>query len=191
MERMARRAVFLDRDGTLNIDPGYLRSPDQMALIPNVGRALAVLQQAGFLIVVVSNQSGVGRGLIRAEVMPLIHQKMEELLALEGGKIDHYSLCFHKPEDGCLCRKPRPDLILSAAQHLQVDPRSSYMIGDKSSDIEAGNAAGCKGSILVRTGYGKEVEALWGAQWKDHADFIGDSLWEAAQWILVQENVSP
>lgn len=184
--KVPRRAIFLDRDGTLNEDPGYLNHPDLMKLLPQVGEALAELRQAGYLLVVVSNQSGIGRGVIDPAVLPLIHRRLDELLKPWGVQVDRYELCIHRPEDLCQCRKPKPKLILEAAKALGVDVGSSYMVGDKGSDLEAGVAAGCRGSILVRTGEGQKTEAELE---KIQPAFIGDSLVQVANWILSQESV--
>ncbi len=181
---MVNKAVFLDRDGTLNDDPGYLNRPEQMILLSGVGQGLQALKRRGFLLVVVSNQSGVGRGLIPPGVLPQIHQRLQDLLAPFEVAIDHFELCFHRPEDDCDCRKPKPKLILDAAQKLGIQLSQSYMIGDKRSDIEAGQAAGCKGSLLVRTGEGRNTEKN-GSQ-SGGAKFVGDSLIEVADWILRQ-----
>jgi len=177
------KAVFLDRDGTLNEDPGYINDPDKMKLLPGVGPALRSLKDAGFLLVVVSNQSGVGRGIISPEVLPRIHARMDELLAASGVRIDHYSLCTHRPEEGCPCRKPSPKLILDAAQAYGIDPGRSYMVGDKIVDLEAGKNAGVRAVALVRTGHGLETEASHGAL----AEFIGNDLAAVASWIRAQE----
>lgn len=178
------RAVFLDRDGTINEDPGYLNSPDLLKLLPHVGEALALLKKAGFKLIVVSNQSGVGRGLIDPKVIPQIHSKLSVLLGPSQVQIDHYELCFHRPEEDCQCRKPKPKLILDAATELGVDLLSSYMVGDKLSDLQAGRAAGCKGVALVRTGEGKKTEKSLAP---GATDFIGDGLLEVAKWIQDQE----
>jgi histidinol-phosphate phosphatase family protein len=175
------QAVFLDRDGTLNEDPGYLSDPDQMTLLPEVGDALRSLKKAGFLLIVVSNQSGVGRGLIKKEAIPEIHERLQVLLAPWSVRIDDFALCFHKPEDACECRKPKAKLITDAAHKWNVDLSRSYMVGDKHSDLGAAAAAKCKGALLVRTGYGRETEAGLKA---GEAQFIGDSLMDVAQWIL-------
>ncbi len=178
-------AVFLDRDGTINEDPGYLNDPNQLRLLPGAGEALSLFKKAGFRLVVVSNQSGVGRGLIDLKAIPLIHQRLDELLKPWGVKIDRYELCFHHPDEKCTCRKPKPELILNAAIALQINVAQSYMIGDKDSDLGAGRFAGCKGSILVRTGTGAATEkSLKSGQ----AVFVADSLLQAANWILSQEN---
>jgi D-glycero-D-manno-heptose 1,7-bisphosphate phosphatase len=178
-----RRAVFLDRDGTINLDPGYLSRPEQMQLLPGVGEALASLRRAGFALVVVSNQSGVGRGIIALEAMTRIHSRMEELLAPFGVQIDAYSLCFHRPDDDCECRKPKPKLIIDGALAVGAELSTSYMVGDKLSDLHAGRAAGCLASVLVRTGYGVETESMLR---EGDAAFTGDGLAEAAVWILKQ-----
>jgi UDP-glucose 4-epimerase len=172
-----RRAVFLDRDGTLNEDPGYLSDPAQLKLYAGVGEALARLKAAGFLLVVVSNQSGVARGFIPPDALPKIHRRLDELLAPWNLVIDHYELCIHRPEDACECRKPKPKLLVDAARVLGVDLAQSFMIGDKDTDAGAGRAAGCRASVLVRTGHG-------GKAGPEAADFIGDTLGDAVEWVV-------
>lgn len=174
------RAVFLDRDGTLNDDPGYLSDPSQMKLLPGVGDALARLKGAGYKLVVISNQSGVGRGLIAPNALPKIHDRLEELLAPFSVHIDEYQLCLHRPEESCDCRKPKAKLLLNAVQSIAIDLSRSFMVGDKQSDVEAGRNAGCRASVLVRTGLGKSEEAA------ATADFTADSIGPAVDWILAQ-----
>ncbi len=179
-----KRAVFLDRDGTLNEDPGYLHDPAQLRLFPGAGRALRSLKDAGYLLIVVSNQSGVARGLIDPQEIPRINQRMDELLIQDGGvKIDDYRLCFHHPDEDCPCRKPRPLLLKQASDELGIDLSQSFMIGDKVSDLGAGKAAHCQASILVRTGAGIESEKIIGSPSKE-ADHVADSIIDAAEWIL-------
>ena len=176
-----RRAVFLDRDGTINEDPGYLSHPDQLKLLPGVPEALAELKRAGFELIVVSNQSGVGRGLIGPDMLDKIHARLDEFLRPSSASIDHFELCVHRPEEACACRKPRPKLLIDGARARGVDLSSSYMVGDKSSDLGAGLDAGVRASILVRTGEGKATESK--LQPGDAA-FIADSLKDAVKWIL-------
>jgi len=178
----SEKAVFLDRDGTLNEDPGYLSQPEQMRLLPGVGEALAKLSEEGFLLVVVSNQSGVARGLISKKDLPLIHARLNEHLKPSGVFIDHFELCFHHPDDGCSCRKPKPRMILDAATQLKIDLSRSFMVGDRMKDIDAGRSVGCKGVALVRTGHGLEEEK--NASDQNRPDFIGDTLTEVVHWIL-------
>jgi len=180
-----RKAVFLDRDGTLNEDPGYLNDPEKVKLLPGVEESLSKLKEAGFLLIVISNQSGVGRGLIEPLILPKIHDRLNRLLAPSGAMIDHFESCLHRPEEDCDCRKPKPKLIRDAARELSVDISRSYMVGDKISDVDAGRNAGCKKTILVCTGWGDQaVKQLKSGQ----ADFVGAKLSEVANWILSQEN---
>ncbi len=177
------KAVFLDRDGTLNEDPGYLDHRDKMKLLAGVGPALQDLKRAGFRLVVVSNQSGVGRGLIPPDELPRIHQRMDELLSEWGVQIDHYALCLHRPEEHCGCRKPSAKLIVDSATRLNLDLSRSYMVGDKIVDLEAGKNAGLRASLLVRTGHGLETETSHASL----AGFIGDDLQAVASWILARD----
>ncbi len=182
-----KRALFMDRDGTVNVDPGYLNDPKQVELIPGVPAALAKLRKLGFALVVISNQSGVGRGLIREEDVPAINARFEALLGGHDVSIDRYAYCYHMPADACDCRKPNPTLILKSARELGIDLTRSYMVGDKPCDLEAGRAADCGGVALVRTGYGRETEA---ALKPGDTDFIGDSLPQVVEWILARENAN-
>jgi UDP-glucose 4-epimerase len=182
------RAIFLDRDGTLNFDPGYLSDPDQLSLLPQVGEALGALKRAGFMLIVVSNQSGVNRGFIQLEMLPKIHEKLNGFLRPAGGTIDEFIYCVHRPEEKCDCRKPSPGMLLDAKSRLCVDLSNSYMIGDKLTDVQVGNNARVKASILLRTGDGKKTEQeLLNSPDKAQATFIADSLLEAANWILARE----
>lgn len=176
-----RKAVFLDRDGTLNEDPGYLAHPDQLKLLPGVGEALAMLKRAGFELIVVSNQSGVGRGLIGQDILPKIHERLDELLRPTGATIDHYELCLHRPEDDCACRKPKAKLLIDGARACGVDLLVSYMVGDKASDLGAGLDAGVRASVLVRTGEGRSTET---ALAPGQAAYVAENLKAAAHWIL-------
>jgi histidinol-phosphate phosphatase family protein len=176
--------VFLDRDGTINEDPGYLSDPSMLKLLPGVGEALAKLKSAGFLLIVVSNQSGVARGLIPAANLPQIHQRMDELLSPYGVKIDHYELCFHHPDDQCECRKPKPRLLLDGGMRMGVDISRSYMVGDRDSDIAAGKNAGCKATVFLRTNLEDKTFTL------READHSANALSDAVEWILSRESAS-
>jgi D-glycero-D-manno-heptose 1,7-bisphosphate phosphatase len=180
MSGSLKPAAFLDRDGTLNEDPGYLDDAAKLRLLPTVAEGLRALVDAGFELVVVSNQSGVGRGLIQVDELPRIHRRLNELLGDE--LIRHFKLCFHRPEDGCDCRKPKPKLLLEAARELGLDLTRSVMVGDKHSDLMAGKAAGCA-SVLVRTGDGLLTETKLKP---GEADFVANSLEDAANWIVAR-----
>ncbi len=146
-----RPAVFLDRDGTLNENLAYLTRPEEMRLLPGVGAALRMLRTAGFACVVVTNQSAVGRGLISAAELEQIHAEMMRQLADLGATLDAIYASPHV--DDHPDRKPAPGMLLRAAADLGLDLARSWMIGDSERDIRAGQNAGCKGCVLVRTGH--------------------------------------
>lgn len=153
-----RHVVLLDRDGTLIVERHYLSDPRQVELIPGVGVALRRLQALRVGLVVVTNQSAVGRGMFDRARLESIHQRLRELLAAEGVYLDGIYYCPHTPDDGCLCRKPQPALVEQAARELGFRPQSSWVIGDKSCDLEMGRRVGAT-TVLVRTGYGAQVAA--------------------------------
>ena len=149
------RAVFLDRDGVLIENRSdYIREWSHVNMIPKALEALAGFQRKGFKIVVVTNQSAIGRGLVTMDAAEKINDRLVQTVKAGGGWIDGIYMCPHKPEDQCLCRKPQPGLLLRAAQELSLDLRSSWMIGDAWSDLLAGQAAGLRRTIMVRTGRG-------------------------------------
>jgi D-glycero-D-manno-heptose 1,7-bisphosphate phosphatase len=156
-------AVFLDRDGVIIDDVHYLARFDQVRLIPGAATAIRRLNQAAIPVVVVTNQSGVARGLFPESFVPLVHAHLSELLADWGAHIDRFYYCPHHPDKGiepyvvdCCCRKPKPGMLHQAATEMGLNLARSWMIGDKLSDLQAGSAAGCR-TILVRTGHGKET----------------------------------
>ena len=156
------RAVFLDRDGTLIEDTGYLAAPEEVRLLPGVTASLARLRGAGFRLVVVSNQSGVARGRFGVEALAAVHQRLAELLAAEDVHLDGALYCTHGPDDGCPCRKPRPGMLLSAAARLGVELSSSWMRGATPSDVEAGRAAGCRAALIEGAGFAEAAAAILG-----------------------------
>ncbi len=143
----SQRAVFLDRDGTIIIDRGYPRDPALVELLPGAANGLTILRERGLLLVVVSNQSGLARGIVTPAEAEAVHRRFLACLAEQGLSIDGVYYCPHGPDEGCACRKPATGLLLRAAAELQIDLRRSFMTGDKSSDVEAGVRAGCT-SIL-------------------------------------------
>jgi D-glycero-D-manno-heptose 1,7-bisphosphate phosphatase len=143
------RAVFLDRDGTIIHDRVYPKEAHEVSLLADAGEALAKIQESGFALVLISNQSGIGRGLITPEEAEEVHRAVVAGLAEYGVKLDAAYYCPHAPEEACGCRKPSPELFLRAAKELDVDLARSFMVGDKGSDIEAGKRAGCR-TILFR-----------------------------------------
>ena len=175
--------VFLDRDGTLNYDPGYLKSAAELNLLPGVAKALARLKAAGAKLVVVTNQSGVGRGLLTLKDLETIHARLQGLLEQQGAVLDAIYFCPHHPDDGCLCRKPGRAMIDRAVAELQLDLRRSYFVGDHLRDMQLARIVGAK-PILVTTG-AVDTQALdrLGEE-QGLPDKVAGSMDEAAEWIL-------
>ncbi|MDT8391341.1 MAG: HAD family hydrolase [Lentisphaeria bacterium] len=172
------KAVFLDRDGTIIPDRGYLNNVDGVHLPAANAKALRRLRDAGFLLVVVTNQSGVERGYFSADMVRRQHQRLVALAAPYGVEFSGLAFCPHAPETACDCRKPSPKMILSEADRLDIDLTRSYMIGDKLSDIQAGKRAGCAGILIADT---PEPEA----------DHTVPTLADAVSIILTHSSVAP
>ena len=153
------KAFFLDRDGVINAEVDYLFEPDKVVILPGVVPALKRMREHGFLAVVVTNQSGVARGMYAEEDVHAVHERIRELLAAEGAGVDGFYHCPHHPKYGspCGCRKPEPGMLLAGCRDFDIDPARSAMVGDRLSDIAAGWAAGCRACHLVKTGYGAAV----------------------------------
>jgi D-glycero-D-manno-heptose 1,7-bisphosphate phosphatase len=184
------RAVFLDRDGTLSEDIGYLRYPREVKLFPWSVDAVRALNQAGFQVVVTTNQSGIARGILTEPMVEDVHRHLSSLLEAGGARVDAYYYCPHHPDGkvaayamACECRKPGCAMINQASADLGLDPSRSFGVGDKWIDVGAARAAGSRG-VLVRTGYGAGQEADPPADLA--ADAIVDNLVEAVSWILRQ-----
>ncbi len=189
LRRGPRPAVFLDRDGTLVVEKGYLSRPEELELIPGAGRALRRLHAAGYALVVVSNQAGVGRGIYPLEAAYRTMRQLRVVLRAEGIELDAVYFCPHRPEDGCACRKPGTALLEQAVANLRLSLRHSVMIGDKLIDAAAGQSAGAQG-VLVRTGYGREEEARI-AEAGQTPEHVTDDLEGAADWLLALDRARP
>ncbi len=177
------KAVFLDRDGVIceNRDD-YVKSWEEFVWIPGAKKALSRLKSHGYIAVVITNQSAIGRGVVSRETVDKIHQRMGEEAAERGGKIEKIYYCPHKPDDSCSCRKPEPGLLLQAAEDLKLDLRASYLVGDAITDIEMGHKAGSR-TIMVKTGKGLS-ELAEKARSKVKPDYIAQDLSEAVDLIL-------
>jgi D-glycero-D-manno-heptose 1,7-bisphosphate phosphatase len=182
---MAQRAVFVDRDDTILDDPGYIDDPSRVRLLPGVGPALRQIGEAGYLIVLVTNQSGIARGMLDEPTLGRIHQELVRQLAAQGARLDAIYYCPFHPEGTVPqytresdLRKPAPGMLLQAAQDMDIDLAGSWMIGDSLRDVEAGQRAGCR-TILLSAG-GK-VEAEPG---EVLADYQADDLAAAARIVL-------
>ncbi|MBV9462755.1 MAG: HAD family hydrolase [Verrucomicrobiae bacterium] len=177
-----RRGVFLDRDGTINIDYGYVGTLERFELLPRALEGIGLLGRAGFLIFLVSNQSGLERKLFTREQLDEVHAHLQKLLEPHGAKFTEFYISPYKESTPNDQRKPSPKYLLQAAKDYGLDLARSYMIGDRGdTDILCGKNAGCR-TILVRTGTGKE--------WEDHPDIrpdhVADDLYEAAKWIVAR-----
>ncbi len=173
------RAVFIDRDGTIARDVHYCSRPEDFELLPKAAEGVRLLNQRGFKVVVITNQSGIARGYFTEEILAKIHLKMKEELAKGGAFVDSIYYCPHHPDDGCQCRKPKPKLMLQAVSDLDINLSESYVIGDLDMDIEMGWRVGCK-TLLV----GDPPPAAERAK----PDAIAGNFLEAAQTILRWEN---
>ena len=177
--------VFLDRDGTIIEEKGYLNDPEAIALIPGVTQAIRLLNHLSLRTVVVSNQSGVARGYFPVSVVEEINKRLQSMLGEDGAFLDGMYYCPHHPDDECTCRKPEPGMLQAGAKELNVDLLSSYMVGDKADDIGAIHRVGGKG-IVVLTGQGTEELGDWQG---NPPDFVAQDLLEASYWILLQEGM--
>jgi len=183
-----KKAIFLDRDGTLNVDVGYLHRLEDLELFPWTADALRLLKRAGYTLIVVTNQSGVAHGLIDPGFPQICHDEMRRRLKPGGADLDALYACNHHPRGSiaafsvdCRCRKPLPGMVEDAARDLGVDPKQSWVIGDKWLDVQLAQAVGAR-SILVRTGWGSEQERKRPAG--QHVDAICDNLIHAVSVIL-------
>ena len=188
-----RRAVFLDRDGTLNEDTGYPADFRQVHIYPDAFEAVRRLGRAGFATVVVTHQSGVGYGYIGPEDIDALHARFLEEFARLGAPLDALYSCPHAPQaaagPGCACAKPRPGLGLRAAAELGLSLPGSYMVGDKVEDVLFGLNAGAR-TVLVLTGYGAASRSALEAAGSE-PDHVAADLGEAADWILAREKERP
>ena len=178
MSKRGERAVFLDRDGTIAKDVPYCSRVEDFDILDSVAQAIRLLNEQSFKVIVITNQSGIARGRFTQQTLALIHQRMQEELAEHGARVNGIFVCPHHPDEECECRKPKPALILQAAEEMGIELRLSYMVGDDAKDIEAGSSAGCK-TVLIDGEQGAS-----GCPATGDADFEVDSLRNAVDWII-------
>jgi len=171
---MSSKAVFIDRDGTIARDVPYCSRPEDFELFPGVAEAIRLLNRSGFKVVVITNQSGIARGYFDEQMLSRIHARMLELLAGQQAHIDGIYYCPHHPDDKCECRKPKPAMVLQAANDLDIDISASYVIGDMEMDCEMAVRAGCRGAVRI-AGSGPT-----------RADYQTATFKEAVEWIVKQ-----
>ncbi|UCD13647.1 MAG: D-glycero-beta-D-manno-heptose 1,7-bisphosphate 7-phosphatase [Thermoplasmatales archaeon] len=174
------KVVFLDRDGTISKDsPDHIKSWDEVHFLPNTKEGIKLLNDNGFNIIIITNQSVIARGMVTKEGLDFIHQKMIEELEEYGCKIHGIYYCPHHPDDECNCRKPNPGLLLKAALENDIDTSKSYMVGDRMMDVEAGKVVSCK-TILIPSELG--LQELKNSLVKP--DYVAKDLLDAGKWIL-------
>jgi len=184
--------LFLDRDGTINQEVDFLSKPEEVILIPKAADAIREANELGLKVCIVSNQSGIARGLLTTDDLERVNARLTELLANEGARIDGIYYCPHHPDVGpplyrkeCTCRKPKTGMIIQAAREHSIDLHSSYVIGDRCIDVQAGHNAGC-GTVLVLTGYGRmEKDECLQTMKVGH---IADDLYQG--WVHIKTRVS-
>lgn len=179
MKETKKRAAFFDRDGTINEDVGYLAKPDDLRMIDGAATSIRRLNDAGVKVIVISNQSGVGRGYFTGDDVEAVNGRLVELLADEGARLDGVYCCVHRPDEDCGCRKPRTGLTDKAAVEHGIDNALSYVVGDKASDMGLAEKIGAKG-VMVMTGNGpEEFKKLAGKP-----DFVAKDITDAVDWII-------
>lgn len=187
-----RVGAFVDRDGTLCQEREYLSDPDGVVLLPGAARGVAMLNRAGVAVVLVTNQSGVARGLFGEDAVHAVNERLRDLLARQGAVLDGMYYCPHHPDAGqapyrraCDCRKPAPGMVRRAAAELDLDLGRSVTVGDKASDVLLAGRAGCRAGVLVLTGYGAEQQHRLESVGRPPDYTAGDFL-SAARWIICE-----
>jgi D-glycero-D-manno-heptose 1,7-bisphosphate phosphatase len=178
-----RRAVFLDRDGTISEEMGYVNHVDRFQIFPYAAEAIRQLNQAEIPVIVITNQSGIARNIFPESLVYEVHKKMVADLAAGGAWIDAIYFCPHKTEDACECRKPNPGMLEQAAREHALDLAASWVVGDRYADLEMAHAAGARG-MLVMTGYGRGEYELHRGTWPRQPDAVAENLKDAVRHIL-------
>jgi D-glycero-D-manno-heptose 1,7-bisphosphate phosphatase len=192
---MLQTGIFIDRDGTINNEVDYLRSPDQLTLIPRSAEAISALNRLGLKVFIHTNQSGIARGFLTEKDLAAIHEKLTQLLEKQNARIEKIYYCPHHPEGTveryrmeCECRKPKPGMLHAAAKEYNINLSGSYIIGDKMIDVQTGNNCGAT-TILVMTGYGKSELELCRKN-NVRIGHTADDLYDAVQIIKSRIPVS-
>lgn len=185
-----RPAVFLDRDGTLTEEAGYINHPSRLKLVRGASDAVRMCNEAGLLAIVVTNQAGVARGYFTEDLLKVVHERFRSMLAKKGAHLDAIYYCPHHPTVGpapyrteCNCRKPKPGMIEAACRELPVDLTRSYMVGDRIGDSVFGHRLGLR-TVMVMTGYGRGEYEYQRGEWKDTPDHFAENVLEAVKWII-------
>jgi D-glycero-D-manno-heptose 1,7-bisphosphate phosphatase len=188
--RLLRRAVFLDRDGTISEEMGYVNHVDRLQIFPFAAAAIRQLNQAEIPVIVITNQSGIARDIFPESLVHQVHKKMISQLAAGGAWIDAIYFCPHKTEDACECRKPNPGMLERAAREHGLDLAHSWVVGDRYADLEMAHAVGARG-ILVMTGYGRGEYELHREKWPRQPDVLAENLSDAVLRVLQDRGGAP
>lgn len=182
--------VFLDRDGTVTEEVGYVNHPSRLRLIPGAAEGIRLLNDAGVPVILATNQAGVARGYFTEDLVKEVLAKLEDLLAAQGARLDALYYCPHHPSVGpepyrlaCDCRKPKPGMLLRGAKAFDLALERCYVVGDKISDAGFAHSVGAKG-VMILTGYGLGEFTYQRREWKEEPDFIAEDLVSAARWIV-------
>jgi D-glycero-D-manno-heptose 1,7-bisphosphate phosphatase len=191
---MKHRAVFIDRDGTISEEVGYINHPSRFRLFPYAATAIRSLNDHGWLAIVITNQAGVARGYFSEDMIQTVHAEMTNELARRGARIDAVYYCAHHPSVGelpyrfdCDCRKPKPGLITRATRDFNIDLARSWMVGDRYSDVELARNAGLQ-SMFVMSGYGRGEWEHQRASWTEQPDLVAEDLLEAVTRIVATDS---
>ena len=182
---MLRPAVFLDRDGTIADEVGYLNHLSRFRIFPFAAAAIRRLNDRNLPVIVITNQSGVARGYFPESLVQAVHDRMTQELAASDARLDAVYYCPHETKDACECRKPKPGMLQHAAREHALDLSRSFVVGDRYGDVQLAHSVAAK-AILVRTGYGAGEIEWHAAKWPLQPDFIADDLSAAVDWILTQ-----
>ncbi len=186
-----KRAIFMDRDGTLSHEVGYVNHISRFKLYSFTPEAIKLINQSDFLAICVTNQAGVARGYFDESLVKEVHKKMQQELKKNGAYLDDILYCPHHPSANgnpeytvdCNCRKPNPGMLIEASERYNIDLKQSFVIGDKISDVKLAKNVGAKG-IMVMTGYGRGEYEYQREQWDVFPDYLAENILEAVKWIL-------
>ncbi len=183
------KAIFLDRDGVINKDPGgwtkynYVTNTEELIILPGVFEALSLLKRKGMKAIIISNQAGVSKGYFTEDDLSALDRKISKMIKDKGGRIEESYYCIHRDEDNCDCRKPKSGLLEKAAKKHGIDLKTTYFIGDTRADVSAGKKAGCKTVVVLsgKTSLG-DID-----KWDEKPDYVFKDLLEAVRWIIKEE----
>jgi len=178
---MANKTVFIDRDGTINANTGYIKTPDDFKIYKGVAEGIKILNNMGYKVIIITNQSGIARGFFNEEMLEKIHEKMKKELSEKGATVDAIYFCPHHPDEKCNCRKPEPGMLQKAMKDFDVDVQKSFIIGDRMLDVEAGNKIGVKTVLVPENKKKVDIEMQ---ESNITPDIVCDDFYSGVEWIV-------